>query len=212
MNRISFLNKKPTDSKIINLICAFWFVAVKLPIQLMKALFFPSTADNGIVTTVSSNYRYETASLTEVMTETYLMEEFSPFEDSEKYARLYYSPALGLVVSLIVFGTVMKLNFFKKNSHLVLNEGEKYNKLIGTPRRGLLFDVESIPVEYDEELNTWCTIDCTRVNAEVQGRSKQFKSLPKLGLTKRSDNFAAIAARTLIFSRDSKETTPVQVV
>lgn len=201
MNYLSFSNKKIAEYRIIKLIYTLWFVAVKLPIQLIKVLFFSPPADVGLVNTVGDNYHYETLSLTEVMTETYLMEDFSPFETSEKYARLYYSPALGLVVSLIVFGTVMKLNFFKKNSHFIMNETGKYNKLMDTPRRGQQLDLENIPVEYDEELNTWCTLDCSKVIRQGQDTEWVAQDICKPGLPKRVNNYAALAARSLIFSR-----------
>ncbi|QLQ80438.1 hypothetical protein HG537_0D04380 [Torulaspora globosa] len=202
MNYSSFSNKKFTESKIIKFISTIWFVAVTLPIELLKALFFKPKNDVGIVTGTTNNHQYETMSLTEVMTQSYLMEDFSPFETSEKYARLYYSPALGLVVSLIVFGTVMRLNFFRKSSHFIMNDREKY-KIIDNPRGGgHQFDLENIPIEYDEELNTWCTLDYSKVDTEFKNDACVVNDIPLAGLPKRKDNYAAMAARSLIFHKD----------
>ncbi|QLL32181.1 hypothetical protein HG536_0C03490 [Torulaspora globosa] len=201
MNYSSFSNKKFTESKIIKFISTLWFVAVKLPIELLKALFFKSKADVGIVPRTANNHQYETMSLTELMTESYLMEDFSPFETSEKYARLYYSPALGLVVSLIVFGTVMRLNFFRKSSHFIVNDREKY-KSFDNPKSGHQLDLENIPIEYDEELNSWCTLDCSRVVTELKNDAWVVNDIPLAGLPKRRDNYAALAARSLIFHED----------
>lgn len=198
MNYSYFSNKKFTESKIIKFISTLWFVAVKLPIELLKALFFKSKTDVGLVPRTTNNHQYETMSLTEVMTQSYLMEDFSPFETSGKYARLYYSPALGLVVSLIVFGTVMRLNFFRKSSHFIVNDREKY-KSIETPKSSQQLDLENIPVEYDEELGTWCTLDCSKVVPELKSDTWIVNDIPLAGLPKRRDNYAALAARSLIF-------------
>lgn len=190
LNCLPSFNKKFAELKIIKFIGMFWFILVELPLRLLRALVCLPSAPSALlqIPSVEKHNNYRAASLSDVMTEAYLSKDFSPLETSEKYARLYYSPTLGLVISLIVFGTVLKLTFLRK-AHLML-EGSRPAR--GSTARPL--DVRNIPIEYDEELNTWCTLNCS----STKGRKTAVRGLPRLGLPVQTIESATIA-RSLMF-------------
>lgn len=188
LNYLPHLNKKFNELKIIRLINMIWFLLVQLPLRLVKALILSPSSKVQSISIKGSPY-YQTASLADVMTEAYLCKDFPPLESSGKYARLYYSPALGLAVSLIVFGTVLRLNFLTKTQLIT-----KSPRPVETPRRELI-DVRDVPVEYDEELNIWCTLNCSTIKRPNSG---VLRGIPTLGLPRRTVEQSTIA-RTLIF-------------
>lgn len=186
LNRLPNFHKKITELRIIKLISMLWFILVELPLRLIKTLILARPAQLE-TSSIQGRYHYQTASLSDVMTEAYLSKDFSPLETAGKYTRLYYSPTLGLVVSLLVFGTVLRLNFLRKTQL-----GLKSSFPVRAPRKRLL-DVRNIPVEYDEELNTWCTLNCST----AKGR-KSAMGIPRLGLPQQTVQSGTIA-RSLIF-------------